>query len=185
MKKILFGSIFGSLVPVVVYAQVTSVTNVDSLITRVEYLVNSVIWMFVSLALLFIIWNVVQFIRNTDSEKRSEYRTAVMWGIVGLFIIISIWGLVNILALTFNVDNASGKADSTQKIEGLIMQRPVPGGTTGGTGGFNPPAQTITPPATQPAGGTASPASGASATPDPGTPAPVAPNSPFVPPPAD
>ena len=124
MKKIL-SSLAVFAFPVVAYAQMitsTPVTDANSLINKVDDLINVAVWMLVSLAVLFIVWNGVQFIRHSASpDDRGTYRDAMLWGVVGLFLIISIWGLVLILQGTFGT-NTTSNAPTSSQIRNLVPQ---------------------------------------------------------------
>jgi hypothetical protein len=89
-------------VPAIVSAQaLTPITNVNNLSSRIIGIGNIVAYLLVSLAVLYIIWNVVQYMIKPNGEERSAAAANIGWGIFGLFIIVSIWGLVNILTNTF------------------------------------------------------------------------------------
>ena len=77
---------------------------------RVDYFINTGVWLLVSLAVLFIVWHSVQFIRHAGGEDRKTYQNAIMWGIVGLAVILSIWGLVAILTNTFGTSGVNAPA---------------------------------------------------------------------------
>ena len=99
MKKIIASLVF--VLPAVVSAQALSpITNVNNLSTRFLGIGNTVTYLLVALAVIYIVWNVVQYFIKAESD-RAESGKAIVWGIVGLFIIVSIWGLVNILTNTF------------------------------------------------------------------------------------
>jgi hypothetical protein len=55
----------------------------------------------VSLAVIYIIWNVVQYFIKPSEGDRKDAGMNILWGIIGLFVIVSIWGLVNIFTNTF------------------------------------------------------------------------------------
>ena len=131
IKKIISSVALGSLIPVMVLAQdqLNSVTNADTLITKIDDLVNSAVWLFISLAVLFIIWNAVMFIIKAGTDDRKKYQSAVLWGIVGLFVILSIWGLVYILSNTLSVDNGSGQTNAQDSVNSLILKKPSTTGT--------------------------------------------------------
>ncbi len=136
MKKILSIAIVASAFPGFAFATCVegvqgTITNLCTLILRIDDLVSSTVWLLISLAVIFIVWNAVQFIRHTDDTQRGTYRNAVMWGIVGLAIILSIWGLVYILRNTFFVDNISGRMDSQSSIDNLILKRSSGSGSSG------------------------------------------------------
>jgi hypothetical protein len=99
MKKIIASLVF--VIPAVVSAQALSpITNVNNLTTRLLGMGNTFTYLLVALAVIYIVWNVVQYFIKAESD-RAESGKAIVWGIVGLFIIVSIWGLVNILTNTF------------------------------------------------------------------------------------
>jgi len=99
MKKIIASLVF--VIPAVVSAQaLTPITNVNNLSTRLLGIGNTIIYILGSLAVVYIVWNVVQYFIHGESDKK-EAGMNIIWGIVGLFVIVSIWGLVNILTNTF------------------------------------------------------------------------------------
>jgi uncharacterized membrane protein len=127
MKKISASLTFLSFLPAIAFAQIPGqVSDLPSLISKIDDLVNSTVWLFISLAVIFIVWNGVQFIIHAGGDKRGDYQKAVMWGILGLFIILSIWGLVNILDNTFKLGNANGEGNAQGNIDHLILRRPGP-----------------------------------------------------------
>lgn len=102
MKKAIVASIL-SLMPVLALAQTSVVIkDVNSLSDKLTDIGNVVIYILVSLAVIFIIWNVVMaLIRGSDPEAKSAALKNVGYGVLGLAIILSIWGLVNIITGTF------------------------------------------------------------------------------------
>ena len=54
-----------------------------------------------AIAILWFIWQVIQYTIASDEEKKKEAKSAIIWAIVGIFVIFSIWGLVSILQNTF------------------------------------------------------------------------------------
>lgn len=100
MKKIF--ALVAFVFPAIVSAQaLTPITNVNNLSTRLIGIGNMVAYILVALAVIYIIYNVVQYIIKPSGDDRKEAGKSIIWGIVGLFIIVSIWGLVNILTNTF------------------------------------------------------------------------------------
>lgn len=84
----------------------TRITDFNSLTGRLVSIGNVVIYLLVGLAIIYIVWAVVQyFIKGKEGdESRREAGMNILWGIVGLAIIVSLWGLVNILVRTFATD---------------------------------------------------------------------------------
>lgn len=121
MKKYILTSVSISILPFLAHAIVISDAN--DIVDTVDYFINAGVWLLVSLAVIYIVWNAVQFIRNAGGEERKKYQNAIMWGIVGLAVILSIWGLVNIVRNTFQTDDATGNFDAQQGVQNLILKR--------------------------------------------------------------
>jgi hypothetical protein len=77
--------------------------NVNDLVLRIVGIGNIVVYLLVALAIVYIIYAVVQyFIKgNEGDESRRAAGMQIFYGIVGLAIIISLWGLVNLVLNTF------------------------------------------------------------------------------------
>jgi hypothetical protein len=55
-----------------------------------------------SLAVVFFLWNIFQFIRKSDQpEELEKFKSQAIWGIVAIFVMVSLWALVHILVNTF------------------------------------------------------------------------------------
>ena len=123
MKKFL--SLAVLLAPSMALAQTNTITDVNGVTSKLVGIGNTLIYLLVSLGVIFIIWNVVMYlIKGSGGEEgaRSKAAANIGWGILGLAIILSIWGLVNILTGTFKTTPAS---------------QPIPNlGTQTGTGGI-------------------------------------------------
>ena len=98
MKKyILF--LAGVLLPAVTYA-----ASVISIIETVKGILDLVIPIVITLAVIYFFWGLAQYIINTGSEeKRTEARNIMIYGIIILFVMLSVWGLVGVLGNTFGV----------------------------------------------------------------------------------
>lgn len=112
MKKTIF-TFLASLVPMVTMAQsngpltegTNKITDINDLTSKVADIGSVVVYLLIALAVVYIVWNVVQYMVKPSSETKTESLKNVGWGILGLFIIVSIWGLVNLLTNTFATDN--------------------------------------------------------------------------------
>ncbi|HEY4504250.1 MAG TPA: pilin [Candidatus Paceibacterota bacterium] len=80
--------------PYVVFA---AAGKLQKLIEELGNIVGSLIPIFVGLALLYFIWNVISLIRSEDEGKREEAKKGMWWGIVALFVIVSIWGITRFI----------------------------------------------------------------------------------------
>lgn len=86
----------------------TTPTDLIQFINRAQAIgTKSIIPFLFSIAVLIVIFGVVNYIREGDNEeKRASARAFIIWGIVSIFVMLSIWGFVNILVTTFGVDNS-------------------------------------------------------------------------------
>jgi heme/copper-type cytochrome/quinol oxidase subunit 2 len=107
MKKLL--SLVAFLAPSIALAQTQTITDVNSLTAKLVGIGNTVIYLLVALAVIYIIWYTIQyFVKGKDDPTGgSNAKFRVLWGIVGLAIILSIWGLVGILTNTFRTTPAN------------------------------------------------------------------------------
>jgi hypothetical protein len=102
MKKIFFITLL--IIPSIAKGQaLTQISNVNNLVTRIAGIGNIITYLLVALAVIYIVWHIVQYFIKGDGD-RKEVGMNILWGIVGLFIIVSLWGLVNILVNTFYTD---------------------------------------------------------------------------------
>ncbi len=102
--------VFSFLAPVAVFAQNVNVgpayagnQNAFTVLSTGQSLMNLVIRVLVGLAILMIIWGVVQFIMagaSGSEEAKSKAKGTILYGILGLFVITTIWGLVGIVRRT-------------------------------------------------------------------------------------
>jgi cell division protein FtsW (lipid II flippase) len=69
-----------------------------------RFINGQLIPLFILLALVYVIYAAVEFIREKeDSQSKSEKKQQMFWGIIGLFVILTIWSLVGIIENTFNI----------------------------------------------------------------------------------
>ena len=84
----------------------------DDLVSSVQGIVDLLIPLIVTLAVLFFFWGLAVFILNAgDEEARAKGRNIMVWGIIALFFIVAVWGIVRLLATIFGVDDAAGSVD--------------------------------------------------------------------------
>ena len=92
------------LLPAVAFAQY-SVSNSSSLFDAVRSILNAIIPIIIALAVVYILWGIVQSYTTGDEEKRKAGHFKILYGIIGLFVMLSIWGLVNVLVNTAGLTN--------------------------------------------------------------------------------
>lgn len=88
--------------PLAALAQ-TQVTNVETLIRRVQGIMNTLVPLILIVATIVFIWGIVStLISGGDVEKRKQGRDLVLYGLIGLFVISAVWGLVAIIGNTIS-----------------------------------------------------------------------------------
>lgn len=99
------------LAPTIAFAQTSQpIRDFNSLTVKATSIGNTIIGIFIAVAVIFIIYNVLMFIVKAGSDDRKTYQHAILWGIVGLAVILSIWGLVAILTNTAGTSGVSAPA---------------------------------------------------------------------------
>jgi len=92
------------LAPALLFAQY-STGNFGALLVNARQILNTLVPLLISIAIIIVIWGAIQFIAGAgDPEKRKIGRDKIIWGIVGVAVIIAVWGLVNFLLDSFTTD---------------------------------------------------------------------------------
>jgi len=99
MKKIiLWGVGLGVVAPSIVFA-----ASAFSILAVLANILQFIIPILITLAVVYFIWGVVQYILGGDGEKKKEARAKIIGGLVGLFIIVAFWGIIRLVTNTFDV----------------------------------------------------------------------------------
>ncbi|PCI20191.1 hypothetical protein COB64_02675 [Candidatus Wolfebacteria bacterium] len=80
-----------------------SAQTVGSILFKVSELLNTIIPILITLAVIYFIYGVIQYVTAKDEDKQAEARKVIVSGIIGIFVIVSIWGLVSLVARTFGI----------------------------------------------------------------------------------
>ena len=111
MKKILSAASFLllSFIPASASAQTLSSStctlhSYSDIVKCAVSILNSLVPIIIALIFVWVLWSAFNFAKQ-DGEKRSEYRSSMVWGLVALFVAVSIYGLVAILSGTFGLSS--------------------------------------------------------------------------------
>lgn len=67
-------------------------------------IIQPLVPLLMALTLVYFIWGVTKFVRDSDSDQaRSQGRKIMISGVIALFVEVSIWGLVALLTQTFGL----------------------------------------------------------------------------------
>lgn len=72
------------------------------LATLIGYL-NYIVPALITIAVIFFIWGVIQFILSSDEEAKKNGRGKIINGLIGLFVIVAFWGIIGLVQRTFDV----------------------------------------------------------------------------------
>jgi hypothetical protein len=96
-----------------VYAQVptlggscSNISSLDGLVGCVVSGLKIVVYLLFTFAFIYTLYGAFNFIR-AEGDKRDDWRSVMINGIIGLFVMSSIWGIVGILDGTFNLSGVS------------------------------------------------------------------------------
>lgn len=67
------------------------------------YIINPVIVLGFVIATIFLFWNVIQLMWNSDGKDPESQKTSLMYSVLGLFIMVSVYGILQIVLATFNI----------------------------------------------------------------------------------
>jgi hypothetical protein len=92
MKKLI--ALLIAFSPAIAFAQVT---DADSLAARLINLGNLVVYVLISLAIVYVIFGVVKYFIAGGEDGKKVGQDVIVRGVIGLAVIFSIWGLVALL----------------------------------------------------------------------------------------
>ncbi len=136
MKKIVIclGSLASISLPLLASAAEFKTGYIDSLITGGLSIIRGLLIFLVSLAVVWFIWNVIQYTIADDEEKKGKAKEQMIWGIVGIAVIVSVWGLVAILRGMFGADsNDTAPTNLGNMIPGATTNSSFNGNSSGGS----------------------------------------------------
>lgn len=98
MKKIVsFGVILGAL------PMLTLAADAFSIVGTIANLLQFIIPVLITLAVVYFIWGVIQYTVSQDEEAKKKARGKIIAGLIGLFVIVAFWGIIALITNTFGV----------------------------------------------------------------------------------
>ena len=86
--------------PFIALAQVT----IESTLNRVLGILNGVIFLFITIAIVVFFWGLISYLANIGGEDAAKKGIQLMlWGVIALFVMVSVWGIIRLLKNTFGV----------------------------------------------------------------------------------
>lgn len=87
--------------PMIVFAQKGTLGGV---LTTLSQLLNGLIGVLITVALLVFFWGLIRYLLNMSSEDAHKGIQLMIWGIAAVFVMVSIWGIILLLQRTFGVE---------------------------------------------------------------------------------
>lgn len=80
----------------------TTISSGKDLLNAIDNLIDLLIPIAFSLALLFFFWGLAKFIFHAGDQKTvEEGKRRMLWGVIALFVIVSIWGIIQFIQAAF------------------------------------------------------------------------------------
>ena len=80
-----------------------SAQTLNETLLFVSTLLNGVIGLFITLAIVVFFWGLIKYLWSIDSENAQEGIKIMFWGIVAVFVMVSIWGIIKLLQNSLRV----------------------------------------------------------------------------------
>ncbi len=104
------------------FAFAQALNDINGVAQKATNIGNLVVQLAISLAVVWIIINVIRYLIAGGEEDRKKGGMAILYGVIGLFVILSIWGLVYLLTNSFQFGQNRAPI---QKIDNIQLPPPV------------------------------------------------------------
>ena len=111
---VLSGAVAAFALPALVFAQAT----LGSVVGTAGGLINMVMPILISIAVIVFIWGVISYVISADEESRTKARDKIIYGLIGLVAIVGMWGLVSIITHTFGIGTGGSSGVAAPCIPG-------------------------------------------------------------------
>ncbi|OGG80550.1 hypothetical protein A3A39_01525 [Candidatus Kaiserbacteria bacterium RIFCSPLOWO2_01_FULL_54_13] len=83
-------------------ALASAATLKDTLVL-VSQILNGVIGLFITLAIVVFFWGLIKYLWSMDQENAHQGLKIMFWGLIAVFVMVSIWGIIRLLQNTLQV----------------------------------------------------------------------------------
>ena len=88
--------------------------DISAILQTIFMWISWLVPVLITIAIIFFIWGVIQFISASDEEAKKLGRTRIINGLIGLFVIVAFWGIIAVVKNSFGL-NAG--VDTTSSID--------------------------------------------------------------------
>lgn len=115
MKKIIIGIFLTT--PMLAFA---ALDQISALITNIGEIVDLLIPILITLAVVMFFWGLVKYIANASDEAAKESgKTLMIWGLIAIFVMVALWAILGFVQEQLGIE---GTIDS-----GAAPSFPLPG----------------------------------------------------------
>jgi hypothetical protein len=109
------------------FASAQSLEPLSNLITAANGVVNRLVPLAITLAMLAFFWGMIRYIYKKSKNDTKQGRDLMIYGIIAIFVMVSIWGLVSLLQSAFGI-NKNERAQTPQApTSGFTPTNPLTG----------------------------------------------------------
>ena len=102
-----------------VFASAQTLLNTLALVSQ---FLNSLIYLFITLAIVVFFWGLITYLFSGAAENKSEGLQRMLYGVLAIFVMVSIWGIIRLLQSTFRVTSTDPVIPKTIQIDTRMMQ---------------------------------------------------------------
>lgn len=112
MKKYIPAAI-ASAMPFVAFAQ-----NLQSVFSTIQNLLNLIIPILITLAVVLFFWGLAKYIWSVGDEgAKNDGKKIMIWGLVSLFVMVSVWGILGLFGSTFNIQQGGSGSNLIPRVQ--------------------------------------------------------------------
>lgn len=120
-KSVLIKSIGYACGVVLFFPHMVFAQEITDLEDAVATIFNSIAPLFVGLAVVFFLWQLLKFTRLAEGDKeRDEAKGLMVYGIIAILVMVSIWGIIAVLTHMLDLQNDR----SITNFEEIVPERP-------------------------------------------------------------
>ena len=84
---------------------IASAQTLNDTLFTLSTLLNGVIGLFITLAIVVFFWGLIKYLFHQDNENAQEGIKIMFWGVVAIFVMVSIWGIIGLVQRSLRVQS--------------------------------------------------------------------------------
>ncbi len=86
-----------------------AIVNLQIIFGRVAALVDQLLPLVFSLAILAFFWGIFRYVYSQSTEDKISGRNVMFWSLVAIFVMASLYGIIAVANVTLGINNPSGE----------------------------------------------------------------------------